>query len=233
MRPMSCLVSATREQEQFAGDELVAALAGFLLGRLQQGASSRPTWTWSLPSTCGRRLIAASAPAAAGRCAGAREQRRGPSSCASSAQQVLGLDVGVVAGDRQALRFAQGFLEFGGQFVESHGIPPDPVEGAPAGVQRRRAAPARRLSRPGSAQQDSLGQAKTERGAGERADHVGKRVAEGEQQLAALQQDQRLDRERREGREAAEQAGQQAQQLVGRVLEPEQARADSTGRRRS
>ena len=37
-------------------------------------------------------------------------------------QQVLGLDVGVVVGQGQALGLAQGFLELGGEFVESHDV---------------------------------------------------------------------------------------------------------------
>src|SRR6185369_14744624 len=72
------------------------------------------------------------------------------------------------------------------------------------------------------------GDAKADRSARQRADDVGERVAEGEHELAALEQDQRLDGERREGREAAEQSGdeQEPQQLVGRVLEPEEDGAD-------
>jgi len=79
-----------------------------------------------------------------------------------------------------------------------------------------------------SAQQDGLGEAETDRRAGECADHMSERVAQREQELAALQHDQRFDRERREGREPAQQAGDQEQppQLVRRVLEPEQDGAD-------
>ena len=57
---------------------------------------------------------------------------------------------------------------------------------------------------------------------------MSERVAQREQELAALQHDQRFDRERREGREAAQQAGdeEQAPELAGRVLEPEQDGAD-------
>src|SRR5215218_8658403 len=75
-----------------------------------------------------------------------------------------------------------------------------------------------------SAQEDGLGQAKAQRRAGERTDHVGQRMAEREDELTALQQDQRLGGERRERREAAEKAGdeEQSQQLVRRSLEPEQ-----------
>ena len=36
-------------------------------------------------------------------------------------QQMSRFDVGVVIAQRQGLGFAQGFLEFGGEFVESHG----------------------------------------------------------------------------------------------------------------
>ena len=36
-------------------------------------------------------------------------------------QQVSGLNVSVVSAERQCLGFAQGFLELGGEFVESHG----------------------------------------------------------------------------------------------------------------
>jgi hypothetical protein len=36
--------------------------------------------------------------------------------------QVLGLDVGMIAGQRQGLGFLEGLAKFGGQFVNSHGV---------------------------------------------------------------------------------------------------------------
>ena len=146
--------------------------------------SSRPGWTCSPPWTCGSRSIASSSAACS--CAdvdaGAREQRlRSVGLREHRGEHVDRLDVRVVARDRQALRIAQRLLELGRQLVDSHGeIPPDRGRGwAPA--RRFQGAPAA----PGldSAQEDGLGQAKAERGAGQRADHVGQRVAEREQEL--------------------------------------------------
>ena len=160
--------------------------------------------------------------------AGAREQRlRAVVLRQHRRQHVHRLDVGVVARDRQALRVGERLLEGGRQLVESHGgIPPDPAEvGARTGFQGGR--PAGTFD---SAQEDAPGRGESRAPAQASAPtHMGQRVAEGKHQLAALQQDQRLGRERRERREAAQQAGddEQPQQLVGRALEPEQDRADA------
>jgi len=57
---------------------------------------------------------------------GARQQRLGPVFLLQHGrQQVLRLDVGVVVPQGQRLRVGQGFLELGGEFVESHGKPPN------------------------------------------------------------------------------------------------------------
>ena len=130
------------EQEQLAGDELVAALDGFLLGGLQQRHQVAahldllpPPWT------CGSFLMAAPRPCAAQPCWRRRAPAapRGPSSWRSMAdQQVGGLDVGVVASDGEALAVGEGFLEFGGEFVESHGYPPECQAGeGPGAISRR------------------------------------------------------------------------------------------------
>jgi hypothetical protein len=58
-----------RQQEHLAGNELIAALAGFLLGRLQQcGEFAARLHDLSLPCTCGRPLMAVSRRSAVRRC---------------------------------------------------------------------------------------------------------------------------------------------------------------------
>jgi hypothetical protein len=120
------LAVGQRQQHQLAGDVLVAALEAFLLGGLQQRTSSRPTWTCSWPCTWGRLCIALGAGQQAGHVdAGALQQRaRAVLLPQHGHQQVLGFDVLVVVGQGQALGLAQGLLELGGEFVESHGKSP-------------------------------------------------------------------------------------------------------------
>ena len=121
------------EQEQLARDELVAALARFLLGRLQHRRELAPGLDdllaalhlrLALERVVERGLQLADVDA------GAREQRLRPVGLGEHRRQhVDRLDVGVVAGDRQALRFAERFLQGRRQFVDTHGgIPPDHAE---------------------------------------------------------------------------------------------------------
>jgi hypothetical protein len=115
------------QQEHFAGDELIAALAGFLVGRLQQLDQV----------TAGLHRLVAARPMAhlrqvagggvhgrgqrGGVGAGAVEQRLGAIGLLQHGRQHMGrLDVGVVARNGQALRVAQRLHEGRGEFVLSH-----------------------------------------------------------------------------------------------------------------
>jgi hypothetical protein len=114
------------EQEHLAGDVLVAALGGLLLGCLQQ-CDQVATRLHRLAAALDlgqagderveRRLQRRDAHARAfeqrARAVGLRQHR---------GEQVRGLDVGVAARDGQRLRLRQRFLEVAGQLVESHEV---------------------------------------------------------------------------------------------------------------
>ena len=112
-----------RQQKQLAGNELVAALECFLFGGLQQLGQLGVDLHLLLAGHLGQAFDSR-----VGGCqqtrhidAGALQQRfRAVGLPEHGHQQVHGLDVGVVLAQRQALRVAQGFLEFGGQFILSH-----------------------------------------------------------------------------------------------------------------
>jgi len=119
------LVVGHGQQEQFTGNELITALDGLFLGRLQQRDHVAPDLHLLLAFHLRQFLDGGFG---GGRQArhidtGALQQRLGAVLLAQHGHQQVGrLDVGVVIAQGQRLRFAQGFLEFGGQFVYSHEI---------------------------------------------------------------------------------------------------------------
>ena len=115
---------AQRHQKQLAGDKLVAALDGLFFGGLQQADHVASDLHLFLALHLGQffhgrvrlrqqhRHVDASA----------LQQGFGPVLLAQHGRQhVAGLDIGMVLAQGGALGFAQRFLEFGGQFVNSHG----------------------------------------------------------------------------------------------------------------
>mmetsp|Transcript_6214 Transcript_6214/g.25125 ORF Transcript_6214/g.25125 Transcript_6214/m.25125 type:complete len:674 (-) Transcript_6214:1823-3844(-) len=128
------------QQEHLAGDELVAALAGFLFGGLQQ--------RHQVPPGLHRLARTADLGQAGDQSVERRLQRRRLDACPLQQRAravVLGqhrrqhmdrLDIGVVAGDGQALGLAQGFLEAGGELVGTHGMksPVAPPVGRPSAL---------------------------------------------------------------------------------------------------
>ena len=125
------LVVGQRKQEQFAGDELVAALARYLVGQVEQIAElARNADLAALAFDLGQAVDRLFGRGLQRRHvdAGAREQRTGAAVLLvqQAREQVLRLDKAVVVGQRQALRVGERLLELGGEFVETH----DPALGA-------------------------------------------------------------------------------------------------------
>ncbi len=114
-----------RQQEHLAADELVAALGGFLVGRLQQLHQVAPGLHRLAPAlhlgqVADRGFHGRDQRAGIG--AGAVEQGPRPVGLLQhGGQQVRRLDIRVVAGDRQALGVAQCLLESGRELVLAHG----------------------------------------------------------------------------------------------------------------
>ncbi|KWT97198.1 hypothetical protein APY03_1758 [Variovorax sp. WDL1] len=111
------------QQEELAGDELVVALDGFLLGGLQQlgqlGADLHLVVALDLRQPLDGRLGRIEQPGHVG--AGTLEQRARAIGLAQHGhQKVNRLDVGVVVAQRERLRIGKGFLELGGEFVLAH-----------------------------------------------------------------------------------------------------------------
>ena len=117
------------QQEQFAGDELVAALDGLFFGGLQHAAQFGSALHLVL-ALHGRQALHGgfSSGQQAGHI-GSRtlQQRPGAVLLAQHGHEhVHRLDVRVVIAQRERLGVAQGFLELGGEFVETHGpCPPN------------------------------------------------------------------------------------------------------------
>ena len=123
------LVVGQREQEELAGDELVAALGRLLVGEVEQVAEiARNADLAALALDLGQALdrLAERLLQLGDRDARAREQRRGAAVLLVEhrRQQVLRLDEAVVVAERQALRVGERLLELGRQFVETHAIAP-------------------------------------------------------------------------------------------------------------
>ena len=127
-RPGVALVVGEREQEQFAGDELVAALGGVLVGQVEQVAEfARGADLAALPfdlRQAGDRLVERGLERRHVD-AGAGEQRGGAAVLLvkQAGQQVRRLDKAVVVAQRQALRVGERLLQLGGEFVETHDPP--------------------------------------------------------------------------------------------------------------
>ena len=124
---MSALLSATASRNSSLGDELVVALDGFLLGRLQQlaefGADLHLVMALHLRQLLDGRFGGLQQAGHVG--AGALEQRaRAVVLAQHGDQQVDRLDVGVVVAQGERLGVGEGFLEFGGEFVLAHGLIP-------------------------------------------------------------------------------------------------------------
>jgi hypothetical protein len=119
------LAVGQRQQEQLAGDELVAALDGFLFGGLQQLGQLGADLHLLLALHLRQRLMAASPRQQAGHIDARALQQgfRAVVLAQHGRQQVDGLDVGVVVAQRKRSGRRQGFLELGGEFVESHDGP--------------------------------------------------------------------------------------------------------------
>jgi hypothetical protein len=123
--PGFALVVERRQQEQLGGDEGVVALHRLLVGQVQEVVEvARDAHLAALAFDLGQ---------AAQRLGQRRFQRRhlhagarqdGRRAAAflvqQGEQQVLRLDVGMVAADGQALRVGKGLLELGGELVETH-----------------------------------------------------------------------------------------------------------------
>ena len=114
-----------RQQKQLAGDELVTALESFFLRGLQQARQLGAHLHIALllhARQIGHGLF--------GQvlellhiAAGTLQQRaRAVVLAQHGHQQVQGVDSGLIRTERQRLRIGQGFLEFGRQFVNSHGL---------------------------------------------------------------------------------------------------------------
>ena len=125
--PGLALVLRRRQQKQLAGDELVAALHRVLVGQVEQVVEiARNTHLAAVAFHLGQALHGllqrGLQPADIG--AGTLQQRTRAAVVLleQGQQQVLRLDELVVQADSQALRIADGLLEFGGELVETHGI---------------------------------------------------------------------------------------------------------------
>jgi len=114
-----------REEEHLAGDELVAALGGLLVGglqQLQQVAAGLHALARALHAGQALEGGVHRGGEGGGVGTGAVQQRLGAVGLLQHGGQHVGrLDVGVVARTRQALGVAQGLLEGGGELVGSHG----------------------------------------------------------------------------------------------------------------
>ena len=121
-------VVGQREQEQLAGDELIAAFPRFLVGEIQQIveiarhadlAAGAFDLRQSLDRLFERRLQPRHGNT------GPRKQRRGPAVFLRQhcRQQMLRLDEAGVVAEREALGVGERLLKFGRQFVEAHGNP--------------------------------------------------------------------------------------------------------------
>jgi hypothetical protein len=112
------------QQEHLAGDELVAALGGFLVGLPAATAPGRARAARSARRPAPGQVADGGFHRRGQRRgvgAGAVEQAFGPSGCCQHRGQHVGrLDVGVVARHGQALGLGQGLLEGGGELVETH-----------------------------------------------------------------------------------------------------------------
>ena len=113
-----------RQHKQFAGDELVTALDGFLFRGLHQLAQLGADGDLVVALDLGQLLDGVFHGRGHGRHirAGALQQGLGAVVLAQhGGQQVQGVDVGVVVTQGQGLGVGQGFLEFGGELVDAHG----------------------------------------------------------------------------------------------------------------
>ncbi len=120
------LVVGQRQQEQLAGDELVAALRRFLVGQVQQvveiaGNRDLAAGPLDFRKISDRRLERRLH--LGHRDAGTRQQRRGAGVFLREQcrEQVLRLDEAVVVAEGETLRVSERLLELGRQLVESHG----------------------------------------------------------------------------------------------------------------
>ena len=120
------LAVAQGQQEQFAGNELVAALDRFLFGRLQQADHVAPDLDLLLSLHLGQALERRLGRGEQARHVDAGTLQQGGRAVllAQHGEQHMGrLDIGMVLAQRQCLGVAQGFLKFGGEFVDTHGNP--------------------------------------------------------------------------------------------------------------
>ena len=124
--PAFALVVGERQQEHLGRDELVAALLRFLVGEVEQIGQIAPDLHFAAVAfhlgqarhgVVQRRLQRVDVAAGTG------QQRTRPAVgiVEQSQQQVLRLDELVVVADGQALGIGQGLLQFGREFVETHG----------------------------------------------------------------------------------------------------------------
>ena len=119
------LVVQRRQQEQFGGDEGVVALHRLLVGQVQQIVElARDAHLAALAFDLGqpRQRLGQRRLQRRHLYAGTRQDRRraGAFLVQQRQQQVLRLDVGMVAADGQALRVGKRLLELGGELVETH-----------------------------------------------------------------------------------------------------------------
>jgi hypothetical protein len=119
------LVVGQRQQKHLAGDELVAALLGGLVGEVEQVAQVAPDRHLAAVALhLGQALegLAEGGLQPGAIHAGPLQQRRGAAVVLveQGQQQVLRLDELLVVADGQALGVGEGLLELGGEFVVAH-----------------------------------------------------------------------------------------------------------------
>ena len=119
------LVLGQCQQEQFGGDVLIAAFLRFLVGEVQQIAEiagnrhlAGGAFDFGQALYCGFESTAQRCDVDT--CALQQRSRAAILLCEQGLQQMLRLNIGMIAADRCALRVSEGLLELGGEFVETH-----------------------------------------------------------------------------------------------------------------
>jgi hypothetical protein len=122
----TCFVLAVgqHQHKQLTGNETVASLDGFFFGRLQQLDQLGPDLHLLLPADLRQALDGGFGRLCQSGHLNARTLQQGTRAVLLTqhgGQHMDGLDVGMVVAQGQTLGVGQGFLEFGGEFVDSHG----------------------------------------------------------------------------------------------------------------
>jgi hypothetical protein len=121
--PCFCFALGQSEQKQLTGDESIASFDGFFFGRLQEFDQIRPHLHLVLPRYLGQTGDGRFCSLKQSRYLNARTQQNGFGAIVlfeHGDQHMLRLDVSMVFAKSQRLSVRQGFLKFGGEFVNSH-----------------------------------------------------------------------------------------------------------------